>query len=963
MTNQRRIPGTKRLRSLIAFLALPVLSGQTVPPASAGDSAVADKEAIVLSPFEVNMTRDSGYVASSTLAGTRMNSELWDTPAAISVFTTEFLTDIGSLDVKSALSYALNTDNDTSDYTGQAQASNDINVQIRGFVGGAIGRNYFTWRLSSDVFNVERIDFSRGPNSVLFGVGAPGGIINTSTKRARLGREVSTLRLRVGSWDDYRVEADIGRTLVKDKLAVRANLLWQDKNDWREFKNSERRAGALAVTYRPFKQTEIRFDGEYGDVNQVLVQAYPAGETYRQWEAAGRPISQTYGQAVPSAGNNANLRYVWDPFSGVGPVSWNGSRVTNGGEVASALANIRAAIIDETVHPRWAAVSGPGWTGDFHYYNYAAFIEQRIGANLTLEAAFNRQHEARFQNRPQGFGQITLRVDPNAFRPIASNSSGIVTATEPNPNVGRFYNEGDNYLLQITDYTIDDYRLTASYQLDFTARHRWLGRHDLAAMVTRTDNVNHADELANRNITPAGNAAFPLDLTAGNNTILRRSYLDFSNPDPRWHGLFDPKRHLLTGQNGVTEGFVRVSDSGRDGLSRTDTSMLASQSRWLEGRFVLTGGIRRDRLRVWSDSIDTDNDGDLEEHRAPVTRLYPRRTRTDTRSFSLGDTWTFGAVVHPARWLAVFYNQSNSFQPQNSEDINGNLVGNREGDGEDYGVRLRLLENRFNVSFARYRITDANQSIGRDNNFINFINSIWRAMRQPNRQTLTSSRDSQDLEGEGWETELTANPTSNWRLALNVARTQQFASSLHPRNGAYLEANRALWVQNGSVPLGSEIAAGIPATDPVVGGPATVTTALREVDKIYATITAASGQTRRQLREYTGNFFTSYTFPRDKSFLRGLTIGGGANYRGKGVVGYDTSRNNEAIYGPAYTLANAMLAYQWRFRHARTLRLQLNVDNLLDEDRPILTDASQSQEFRYIFQTPRRFALSTTIGF
>lgn len=163
--------------------------------------------------------------------------------------------------------------------------------------------------------------------------------------------------------------------------------------------------------------------------------------------------------------------------------------------------------------------------------------------------------------------------------------------------------------------------------------------------------------------------------------------------------------------------------------------------------------------------------------------------------------------------------------------------------------------------------------------------------------------------------------------------------------------------------LGSEIVAGIPAIDPVTGGPATVTTALREVDAIFATITAASGQTRRQLREYTGNFFTSYSFRGSQPFLRGFTVGGGANYRGKGVVGYDTTRNNAAIFGRAYTLANAMLAHEWRTRQSRSLRLQLNVDNLLNEDRPILTDASESQEFRYLFQTPRRYALSLTVGF
>jgi outer membrane receptor protein involved in Fe transport len=951
-------PSASRIAAVFGWLAAASATvAQSVAPAPAPAPS-----AVVLSPFQVNTSRDAGYVASSTLAGTRLNSELWDTPAAISVFTAEFLSDIGILDVKSSLSFALNASEDTSNYTGNFLVANDVNIQIRGFVEAAVGRNYFTWRLSSDVFNVERVDFSRGPNSVLFGVGAPGGIVNTSSKRASIGQDLSRLRTRIGSWDDYRVEYDFGKTLLKDKLAVRANLLWQEKNDWREFKTSERRAGALAATYRPFRSTEIRFDGEYGDVDQLHAQPYPAREGFVGWEAAGRLIAGTYGQAVNGTTANTVAPVVWDPFSGGPPVSWNGSRIASVGPRASALANIGASVLDESKHPRWAAITSPGWTNNFYYYNYAGFIEQRLGDNLSVEAAFNRQRESRSQNRPTGFAEVVLRVDPNAVRPAASNALGVVTATEPNPNVGRYYIEGRNYGLLIADRTIDDYRLTTSYRLDLTSRSRWLGRHDLAALVSRTDTLNRDDTLDNRNITPVGNAVFPLDVTNGNNQVLRRTYLDFSNPDPRWHGLADPNRYRLAGQAGITEAMVRVGDAGRDFLTRADTAMLATQSRWFDGRVVVTGGFRRDRLRVWTDTIDTDGDGDLNEHRAAVTRLYPRRQQNGRKNFDEGDTKTFGAVVHPLPWLAAFYNQSNSFRPQSNQDINGALIGNRKGEGQDYGLRFRLWDSKVNLSIARYTTDDANAAVGYDNNFNNFMNSIWRAIGQSNLQRPAAS-DSQDLSGKGTEVEITANPTANWRLAINAAQTHQVASSLYPRNGLYLESNRALWMQNATRPLGSEIVASIPNPDPITGGPATVLTALREVDTIYRAITAGAGSTRRQLREYTGNFFTAYSFRAGEGFVRGLTVGGGANYRGKGVVGFDTTRRNAIIYGPAYTLANAMVAYEWRLKNSRTLKIQLNVDNVFDESKPILTDASETQEFSYVFQTPRSFAITTTVTF
>jgi hypothetical protein len=39
------------------------------------------------------------------------------------------------------------------------------------------------------------------------------------------------------------------------------------------------------------------------------------------------------------------------------------------------------------------------------------------------------------------------------------------------------------------------------------------------------------------------------------------------------------------------------------------------------------------------------------------------------------------------------------------------------------------------------------------------------------------------------------------------------------------------------------------------------------------------------------------------------------------------------------------------------------VDNLMNEDTPILTDADETQEFRYVLHTPRRYALTTTVSF
>ena len=940
-----------RLAAALALLAIaPAVLAQVSTPPATPVAVPSASETVTLSPFEVRTEKDTGYTATNTLAGSRLNTSLRDTPAAISVFTKEFLDDIGATNVTQALEYSLNGGQNLTDQTGNAITSNDVLVQFRGFTGASLGRNYFGWALSSDSYNIERLDFSRGPNSILFGIGGPGGILNTSTKRARIGSSLQQFRFRAGSYRDLRGEIDFARTLVLGKLAARVNLLLQDKNDWRDFLGSQRKGAALAVTYRPFRNTEIRFDGEYGDMNQVVTQPWPAQERYQGWSNNGSLISQTYGQAVAGTGANNSRQFIFDPFSGFGPISWFGSRLSNTGPSAPGLGNNTVAILDESILPRSAAISGPAFRGDYYYYNYAFFVEQRLGG-LAIEAAFNRQSEQREQYRPQVFNDVALRVDVNRLLPDG----------RPNPNVGKFYTDGQ-LQVDLRDQIRDDYRVTGSYDLDLRHRSEWLGRHSAAVLWSRRENHGRNDGFNEVNLTPDGSAFYPADLTNANNGIRRRTYLDFSTSNPDLRGMHDPARHPIN-TNGVRSGLVRTRDASQDNLSRTDSKMAAFQSKFLKDRIVLTGGIRNDRQRDWSSTADLNGNGNVNDDRAPGTLTFPIRIRNPNASHAAGDTRTYGIVVHPTKWLSVFYNNANNFVPQSDLDINDRFLGNREGEGEDLGIRLSLLDNRISASVSRYQTAEVNTSVGRDNAFINAINTIWLTLGRVDRSVQASSRDSQSTEGEGWEYEITANPLPRWRLSANFSETEQVTSAIQPRNGAYVEANRAVWQASAALPLAPG-GAGVPATDSTTGQPSTVATAIRLIDDLYQGFRQAEGQSRRQLRRYNGNFFSTYTFASDQSrWLRELTVGGGANHRGKAVVGYDTTRNNAPLYGSAYTLWNLMLAKNFRLGQKTRLRLQINLDNVLDEDEPITVDADQVRAYRVILQTPRRWSLTSTFTF
>ena len=79
----------------VGLIALPLAAQTAAPPASPAPAA-GERPVVELSPFEVRAENDVGYQAANTTSGSRLNSRLRDTPAAVAAFTPEFLADIAA---------------------------------------------------------------------------------------------------------------------------------------------------------------------------------------------------------------------------------------------------------------------------------------------------------------------------------------------------------------------------------------------------------------------------------------------------------------------------------------------------------------------------------------------------------------------------------------------------------------------------------------------------------------------------------------------------------------------------------------------------------------------------------------------------------------------------------------------------------------------------------------------------
>ena len=95
LSPSRRVASVRAGLLLAIAFAFGTAGAQTVAPAT---SAVpSNEEPIELSPFITSAGSEKGYVATSSLAGSRVNTQLKDIAAQIDVLTPEFLSDIAAI--------------------------------------------------------------------------------------------------------------------------------------------------------------------------------------------------------------------------------------------------------------------------------------------------------------------------------------------------------------------------------------------------------------------------------------------------------------------------------------------------------------------------------------------------------------------------------------------------------------------------------------------------------------------------------------------------------------------------------------------------------------------------------------------------------------------------------------------------------------------------------------------------
>lgn len=323
--------------SLLTALALGLAGragAQTAPAAKSDDTAV------VLSPFEVHAANDTGFVGATSLAGGRLATPLKDTPVAYSVITREFLDAFNVTDLTDAVQWSVNTNYNPGNNTDQGFGfSPAINITMRGAAPSESNypmRNFFPYNANTDSYALDRFDFARGPNAVLFGAAQFGGTPSAITKQAVIGKPIRQVHAQYGSWDHVRATADVNQP-INGQAAIRADLMWDHSRTWRDYEWRRKKGIFLTGTYEPTPGTTLRADGEYTEAQAKI---FPTAlvDQVSAWDGKTVFAGPVAPSAAPSAAQQAasgvsygasNANPLFSPLWVYDPTAFGTSNVLN----------------------------------------------------------------------------------------------------------------------------------------------------------------------------------------------------------------------------------------------------------------------------------------------------------------------------------------------------------------------------------------------------------------------------------------------------------------------------------------------------------------------------------------------------------------------------------------------------------------------------------------------------------
>lgn len=236
----------------IAALAACLITGNIWAQSSNSSDPIS--HVIVSSGFT-----DKGYDVEKSSSVTRTGARLIETPASVEVVDQQLIKDKAILNPAELANVVSGVQSNAGKYGTSSQ-----DFIVRGFSTNGIsyrdGYRINSIDSANDMANVERVEFVKGPASVLGGASQPGGAVNVITKKA-LNYNYAYADVQAGSWDFLRSTVDVNQ--VFGDVSARLNVSGDKGNSYVNLQSSDNYMIAPTLTWRINSDAELSYSGEF----------------------------------------------------------------------------------------------------------------------------------------------------------------------------------------------------------------------------------------------------------------------------------------------------------------------------------------------------------------------------------------------------------------------------------------------------------------------------------------------------------------------------------------------------------------------------------------------------------------------------------------------------------------------------------------------------------------------------
>ena len=897
-----------------------VASAQVAPAPSGVPSTT--EEAVRLSPFVIASERETGWSANDTLSATRTKQALKDVPVNIDAITADFMEDLGLFSADETAKFVANVfalpvmENDNQggnfSFRGMTQTNN-------------ISRNYFRWFIPSDTYNVERIDFGKGSNSLIFGAVEPGGQGAAFTKRPLL-KNFGEILANQNSEGAYRYQIDVNRKL-RSNLALRFNAVRKQDKTFQDASAYKFEGETLSAVWQPFTRTSIRVEGERGKYDNTRgfagINVWEQSARSNAWSTAGTYYTSDNVWVLQSAQSAAD-RLATNSVAGGTLSLIEGDYVDvtmrDGAGLAVRTKRINGFPKHYNIRGSWDKQARP-------FDTYSVKIEQSIGP-VSLELSYNRQNQASDRNDNAFDTTISVDVNGRPFIDAASDRKHFGTDT-------------------------DAFRGSVVYNWD---KLKWM-QQIFVATAEYNESSQDNYRLQGYNVKNVLNGTATVINTANDRGRLRL-YLD----DPAFYSraLFD--RLQFTNPpvtNTVDMRMLGFFASGTDAASgtqfvRSAAASFSASGKYFGGRLLSLLGMRRDTNREY-DYTTTRYFGQFQEAiRPPKYQDALKGDYTENLSQNLDNTtFTGGLTLVLTKDINLYGVYSESFRFQDFVTFDNKRFGPVEGTTKEIGLKGSALNGRVGLTLGFFDINRKNVVLSY-NNVINLSAANLEDLMNPNTVlpgspgylysapgTASAARNYPSLENStGADLTLILRPTKQLQVRLTLARTQVVGDPDLSSFRAYYDA---------AVARGNE-------------SPAVLALAKQLLDSLDI----PGKPTGARASPWSGSWVIDYAMPRDAwALLKGVRVGINGTWRDDYLLGRP---NGQQMIGGTSHLMNAYVMRDQKI-WGQQVRFRLGVKNLTDFENDktrktgFTTMSNGSNRYTYSYVMPAQYDLTASVKF